>query len=296
MMDFIKIVVCILGKLKVLSPIQVARLKYFYKFHRWPDFEHPIDLNEKINWIKFYGDTSQWTALADKYRVRDYISKIGYSDILVKLYGKWDKVEEINWDILPNQFVLKPNNGCGDVLICDDKRKLDKTIVIKKYAELLEKKYGAETAEPHYATIKPCIIAEELLDATKQANSSTSLIDYKIWCINGKPYFTWCAWNRRGASGADCGIYDLEWNYRPDFSVFTNHYLEGKERLKKPHNLEKMYEIASHLSAGFPILRVDLYEVNNKIYFGELTFTPLGGYVDYLKPEVLLKMGEMVEL
>lgn len=292
----IVIILNFLVHFKVLKPIHIACLKHFYKFHSWPNYESPKDLNEKINWIKFYGDTSRWAELADKYKVRSYIAEKGYSDILVKLYGKWDKAEDIDWELLPKRFVLKVNNGCGDILICNDKNTLDKDKVVKKYAELLKKRYGVVTAEPHYAAIKPCIIAEELLDANQQANSSTSLIDYKIWCINGKPYFTWCAWNRHGACSAECGIYDLEWKYRPEFSVFTDHYFEGKERLNKPQNLEKMYEIASNLSADFPILRVDLYEVNNKIYFGELTFTPLGGYIDYLKPEILRKIGEVVKL
>lgn len=293
---FIIWIVNCLYTLHLLKPIQIARLKYFYKFHRWPNFEYPNDLNEKINWIKFYGDTSRWVYLADKYKAREYIAEKGYSDILVKLYGRWDRVEDIEWDLLPNQFVLKVNNGCGDVLICNDKNKLNRNEVIIKYSNLLKKEYGIVTGEPHYGAIPPCIIAEELLDAGKQANPSTSLIDYKIWCLNGKPYFTWCAWNRRGASGADCGVYDLEWNYRPEFSIFTSHYTKGVELLKRPDNLDRMYQIASVLSEDFPILRVDLYEVDGHIYFGELTFTPLGGFVDYIKPEILIDMGRYVKL
>ena len=283
-------------KLHLLSPIQVARLKYYYKFHRMPNFEHPADLNEKINWIKFYGDTSKWADLADKYKVREYIKSKGLSDTLVKLYGRWDNANEIDWDKLPQQFVLKVNNGCGDVLICKDKSKLNIPSVVKKYNKLVSMRYGDVTGEPHYAKIKPCLIAEELLDVSKQSIPSSSLVDYKVWCLNGKPYLTWCAWNRRGACGADCGVYDCDWNYRPDYSIFTEHYNEGDIRLPKPEQLERMYEVASKLSEGFPILRVDLYEVDGHIYFGELTFTSLGGFMDYFTPEVLLDMGKRVEL
>ena len=289
-------IVNFLCKFHLLSPIQVARLKYYYKFHRMPNFEHPTDLNEKINWMKFYGDTSKWADLADKYKVREYIESKGLADTLVKLYGKWDNANDIDWDKLPKQFVLKVNNGCGDVLICKDKDKLDIPSVVKKYNQLVSMKYGAVTGEPHYAKIKPCIIAEELLDVSKQSIPSTSLIDYKVWCLNGKPYLTWCAWNRRGACGADCGVYDNDWNYRPDYSIFTEHYNESNIRLPKPKNLEKMYEIASKLSEEFPIPRVDLYEVDGHIYFGELTFTSLGGFMDYFTPEVLLDMGKKVKL
>ena len=157
-------IVNLLCKLHLLSPIQVARLKYYYKFHRMPNFEHPTDLNEKINWMKFYGDTSKWADLADKYKVREYIESKGLADTLVKLYGKWDNANDIDWDKLPKQFVLKVNNGCGDVLICKDKDKLDIPSVVNKYNQLVSMKYGAVTGEPHYAKIKPCIIAEELLD------------------------------------------------------------------------------------------------------------------------------------
>ena len=286
----------LLCKLHLLSPMQVAKLKFYYKFHRFPDFKHPTDLNEKINWMKFYGDTSMWADLADKYKVREYIASKGLEDTLVKLYGKWDNANDIDWDSLPNEFVLKVNNGCGDVLICRDKNKLKKAEVIAQYNSLVSMKYGDVTGEPHYAHIKPCIIAEELLDISKQAIPSSSLIDYKIWCLNGKPYLTWCAWNRRGACGADCGVYDYEWNYRPEYSVFNQHYCESSTRIPRPANLQRMYDVASKLSEGFPILRVDLYEVDGKIYFGELTFTSLGGFMDYFTPDILLKMGNKVNL
>lgn len=285
-----------LVRLKLISPIQVARLKYYYKFHRMPNFENPKDLNEKINWMKFYGDTSKWSDLADKYKVRTYIESKGLDDILVKLYGKWDKADDIDWDLLPSQFVLKVNNGCGDILICRDKNKLDKKSVIKKYNELVSKKYGGTTGEPHYADIKPCIIAEELLNVEKQSVKSNSLIDYKIWCLNGEPYLTMCIWNRKGACSAEVGVYDYSWNYRPEYSIFTKHYQKGNECIPRPKNLEQMYKVASVLSKEFPILRVDLYEVNGKVYFGELTFTSLGGFMDYFTPEILMEMGQKVEL
>ena len=173
-----KIIIAIIElmcRLRLLKPIQVARLKYYYKFHRMPDFEHPRDLNEKINWLKFYGDTSRWADLADKYKVREYVESVGLGDTLVKLYGKWDNANDIDWDCLPNQFVLKVNNGCGDVLICRDKAILDKQAVVSTYNKLLNTKYGDVSGEPHYASIKPCIIAEELLDINAQPIKTSSL-------------------------------------------------------------------------------------------------------------------------
>lgn len=285
----------LLCRLDFLKPIQVARLKFYYKFHRWPDFEHPTDLNEKINWVKFYGDTSRWPELSDKYLVRNYIKEKGLENILVKLYGKWDKAEEIDWNVLPGQFVLKANNGCGDVLICNDKNTLDKQAIIKQYSKLLLTKYGDTSGEPHYAAIKPSVIAEEMLDISKQPINTSSLIDYKIWCLNGNPELFYCIWNRKKAS-IETRMYDLDWNYHPEWAVYSSHYIEGKVDLPRPQNFDQMLNIAERLSEGFPILRVDLYEVDGKVYFGELTFTSLGGFMDYITQEQLLRMGEKIKL
>lgn len=291
----ILLVIRSLCKLNLLKPIQVARLKYFYKLHKWPNFEQPKDLNEKMNWVKFYGDTSRWADLADKYKVREYVESLGLSDILTKLYGRWDTASDIDWESLPNQFVLKVNNGCGDILICRDKNKLNKKDVIDKYNRLVNSKYGDVSGEPHYAYIQPCIIAEELLDISKQPIKTSSLIDYKIWCLNGEPYSIWCYWNR-SINGTERGGYDLNWNYHPEWSVSNNQFKLGKEIIPKPQNLNKMLEVASKLSIGFPILRVDLYEVDGKIYFGELTFTSHGGFMDNLTQEVLTDMGNHIKL
>lgn len=295
MKKFILLVVNILAKLRILTPIQVARLKHYYKFHKFPNYEHPRDLNEKMNWIKFYGDTSKWADLADKYKVREYIESKGYGDTLVKLYGKWDSVDQIDWDSLPNQFIMKMNNGSGDVIICRDKTKFDLDAAKKHIAKLFKIKYGITTGEPHYARIKPCIIAEELLDASHQPIKTSSLIDYKIWCFNGKVKYIWTCYNRT-PEGTDVGVYDTDWNYHKEYSVFTHHYREGNEIIPKPVCLDKMLACASKLSEGFPVLRCDLYEVDGRVYFGEMTFTSLGGFMDFYTQDFLDMMGKEVDL
>lgn len=288
-------VIDLLCKLHLLSPIQVARLKFYYKFHRKANFEKPSDMNEKINWLKFYGDTSKWADLADKYKVREYVESLGLGDTLVKLHGKWDDANDIDWDKCPDKFVLKVNNGSGDVLICTDKSKLDKSAVVEKYNKLVKMKYGDVSGEPHYAFIKPCIIMEELLDLTKQSGDSTSLIDYKIWCFNGKPYYTWVTWNRSGHS-ANAAIYDMDWQYHREWSVFTHSFPEGTYQLPKPKAFDRMMDVAAKLSAEHPVVRVDLYEVDGKIYFGELTFTSLGGFMDFYTQEFLDMCGKIIKL
>ena len=141
--------------------------------------------------------------------------------------------------------------------------------------------------------MKPCVIAEEVLPFEQGA---TSLTDYKIWCFNGKAYYT-CVYTNRNANGnsADVMTYDMDWNAHPEFSVFNSDYLRG-EVMPKPKNFERMVEIAERLSKGFPELRVDLYNVDGRIYFGELTFTSQGGFMDYFTPEFNKELGSKFEI
>jgi len=154
MKELIKKIVEILANAGLLTPIRVAKLRYTYIMHRWPNFEHPRDLNEKINWIKFYGDTSQWARLADKYAVREYVKEKVDEDVLVPLIGRWESVEEIDFNALPNQFVMKTNNGSGDVVVCHDKSRLDIEQTKIHFCKELHKTFGIVSGEPHYAKIK----------------------------------------------------------------------------------------------------------------------------------------------
>ena len=152
------------------------------------------------------------------------------------------------------------------------------------------------SGEPHYARIEPCIIAEELLDSSTQPCGSTSLVDYKIWCFNGEPHSVWCCYNRKQYYAANVGLYDLDWCYHPEYSVFTKHYKESNQVLPKPASLEQMLEVSRKLSKGFPILRVDLYEVNGHIYFGELTFTSQSGCMNYFSQQYLDVAGALIRI
>ena len=149
----------------------------------------PKDLNEKINWLKFYSDTAMWTTLADKYNVREFICQKGFEDILVKLYGVWESPDEIDFDNLPNKFVIKTNNGAGTVWVVRDKKSTNILQLKENLRSALKIKFGVESAEPHYLKIKPLIIAEELLEENN--SFSTSLVDYKVWCFDGKVFATW---------------------------------------------------------------------------------------------------------
>lgn len=276
-------------------PVLICKIRFRKMFGRKIDLKHPKDINEKILWLSLYSDISQWSRMADKYAVRSYVEEIGLGKYLIPLYGKWERAEDVEWDKLPNSFVIKTNNGSGTVKIVQDKSKLDIPATIKLLDAWLHKKVSSSTTEFHYSTIKPCIIAEALLDFSKDQNQSTSAIDYKVWCFNGKAYYVWACANR-DEEATDVALFDREWNYLPEKSIFNEHYREQKVLVKKPKNLEEMLDVAENLSKPFPVVRVDLYNIDGAIYFGEMTFTSLGGTMDFYTQECLYEMGNLIDI
>lgn len=154
------------------------------------DWEHPRDINEKIQWLIAFSDTSEWSRLADKYLVRDYVASKGYANNLTKLYGVWKRAEDIDFDALPEKFVLKCNHDSGSYFIVDKQKGFNKSEIVKKTDEFLKRKFGYQYCEPHYNRIKPLVIAEEFLE--DDCNFSSSLIDYKVWCFNGNHILFLC--------------------------------------------------------------------------------------------------------
>ncbi len=276
-------------------PIQMAKLRYRKYFGKKLNLKNPQDLNEKILWLSLFSDTSMWSICADKYAVREYVKNKGLERILVKLYGKWDSADDIDWAMLPDKFVLKTNNGCGTVKIVKNKSLLDIPKTTALLNQWLKKTIGLETTETHYKNIKPCIIAEELLEDYCNNNISTSLIDYKIWCFNGEVDSIWTYTNRT-KKGAEKAVFDKNWNYRPEVSIYNSSYKEQSVLTPKPDCLNDMLQIAETLSSPFPVVRCDLYVVNGLPYFGELTFTSHGGTIDSITKEELLRMGQNIDL
>ena len=272
----------------------IISAKYKSVFGRELNWVNPRDLNEKINWLKLYSDTSMWTLLSDKYRVRDYIKQKGLEEILVPLYAKWDKADDIDFSKLPVSFVLKANHGSGDAIIVRDKTKIDEVKIRKEMKKVLRQKFGYKEGEPHYLGIIPCVIAEQFLE---QINDSwtTSIVDYKIWCFSGKPKYIWACYSR-SKDGVYVETRDLNWGYHPEKSVFTHHYKDGGGVVPRPKCLNRMIDIASILSEGFPQVRVDLYEIDGKVYFGEMTFTSNGGYNNFYTQDFLNELGDNVLL
>ena len=256
------------------------------------DWDAPRDLNEWINWLAFNTDTTEWSKLADKYKVRDYVKEKGLSDILIPLYGVWDDPNDIEFDKLPQSFVLKCNNGSGDIILINDKSKIDRVEVVEQLRNNLKSKFGLETGEPHYLRIQPKIIAEHLLDKRLQEFNSSSLIDYKFWCIDGNVLFCWVDWNRDYIKHTlTVKIYDRDWHFCPQYHKDCMNIIVSNDELAKPEKWEEMIDIAERLSLGFPQVRVDLYFVDCKIYFGEMTFTSACGRMTYFSDEAQVLLG-----
>ncbi len=265
-------------KTKVLlktNPKYVANNTYKSVFYKDVNWKNPINLIEKILWLQLFSDTSLWTKCSDKYLVRDYLAQRDCTTVLNTLYGKWDTPDQIDWAKLPDRFVIKTNNSCGQVIIVKNKAELNIPQVEKQLSQWLESDYGYHTAQLHYTKIKPCIIAEKLLETEIQTDKS--LVDYKIWCFHGVPECILVVYNRT-KNDYLLSSYDLEWNNISDITFNkANPHFSGQE-VTKPKSLDRMIEVAKKLSAGIPQVRVDFYDINGEAVFGEMTFTTGFGY------------------
>ena len=265
------------------------------------DLHDPKDLNEKINYLKFHSDLDEWASLADKYAVREYVIKRGLGDILIPLYGKYDTPRDLinDWDGLPKSFVVKANHGCGEIKLIKDKTKEDLQRLEQEAMGWLRERFGRDTNERHYLRIKPCLIVEQLLVDPSVESFSRSLVDYKIWCFEGKPYCIFVAVDRdlekiEGEHHVFFDVYDNQWNRIE--GAMTGKTPLPERILPKPKNMERLLECASILSKGHKQMRVDLYDIEGRVYFGELTMTSQGGYMDYFTKDFLLMLGSQFDV
>ena len=251
----------------ILSDEQVIRLGYFKRFKKRLNIKDPQTFSEKIQWIKLYGNLERFTKLVDKYEVRNYIAKSIGDEYLIKLYGVYEDAKDINFDSLPNRFVIKATNGCGNNFICKDKSKINideiRTILQKWIAE----DYYSITKEKQYKGCNNKLIIEEYLE-----DENGKLNDYKFFCLGGKVRVIEVDMNRGEDITRD--FYDCDWNK-----------LDLKKGVKnssiivdKPEKLKEMIKLAEKLASDIQLLRVDFYFVDGRMYFGELTFTPANGF------------------
>lgn len=279
----------VLSAITEISPELNSKIRYRHRFKKTLDLDHPKTLVEKLLWLKHrkYANDPLVKQCADKYAVREYIKKAGYEDILVDLYGVYDSPSEIDFDKLPNQFVLKWNFGSGFNIICPDKSKLDRQKTVKQLEEWGKVKCYRHAAELQYKNVTKKIICEKFLPAD---NEYGVIPDYKVYCFNGKPEAILVI-NDRGKT-VKTEFFDKDWK------PLENHgeNLAPREPTKKPLCFDQMMAAAAALSAPFPFVRCDFYVVSNKLYFGEMTFTPAGSMYIYETKVHGKDMGDMLDL
>lgn len=263
----------------------MLKLQYRIATGRKLKLKQPERFTEKLQLYKLYHRDPLMTQCADKYSVREYIAAKGYKDILVPLYGVYGQAEDIDFEVLPKKFVLKTTNGSHTNILCEDKSKLDIKSTKKMLNQWLNAWSGKVGREWSYHNIKPRIICEKYLD--KDENSD--LIDYKIFCFNGEPFCLYVIVERFHPDGIKLGIYDTKFKKIP----YIRSDIRGlKSEAVKPKNFEKMVEIARELSKDFPHVRVDFYNIDGEIFFGELTFYDGSGYQGYVPDEFDFVLGK----
>lgn len=261
-----------------------------YKFHQklgYPlDLRTPRTFNEKLNWIKLHDRRALLTHLADKYRVREYVEERVGEQYLTHLLGVYEHAEQIDWCSLPDQFVLKVNQGCKSNIICSDKRRLDVEVAATKLDRWLGENGYFPRREWPYKDIPPRIVCEEYLEG----DPDWGLLDYKFFCFDGTPTFVAVDFDR--FSNHTQYFYDMDWQRQPFM-----HGLPTPDRdAPRPPNLDTMIEVASTLSEGFPFLRVDLYNCDGRVIFGELTFHPAGSLKGITPAQYDRALGDLIDI
>lgn len=274
----------ILNFLSFIPDKTMIKIQYRIKLGRRLNLDNPQRYTEKIQWYKLYYRNEKMPICVDKYRVREYIKSKGLGNILVDLYAVYDSQSDIQWERLPEKFILKTTNGSGTNIICKDKTKLSQKALVDRVASFFKQSNASAGREWAYSYVKPRIIIEQLLEDPNSKDGSIN--DYKFLCFNGKPEYIVLDVERFTKHKRN--IYDINWN---DLHIISDCPCSEKEYLP-PSNLSDMIEIAKKLSEDFPAVRVDLYSVEGRVYFGELTFFPWSGYVQYEPDSFDFEMGK----
>lgn len=264
------------------------KLDYFFLMRKKLRLDNPVTFNEKLQWLKLYNRKAEYTTMVDKYACKDYVSRIIGPDYIIPTIGVWDKPEDIDFDELPDQFVLKVTHDSGGLTICKDKSKLNRADTVRKLKKALETDYYIGSREWPYKDVKKRIIAEKYME-----DETGELRDYKFFCFNGNPEFLFIASDRqKQGEETKFDFFDMDFNHLP----FTNGHPNSTEKINVPRNFGEMKAIAAKLSKNIPHVRVDLYDINGNIFFGELTFFHWSGLVPF-KPAIWdEKFGSLIVL
>ena len=271
----------------VLPDKTYIKIKFWLETGYRLDLNNPQSFNEKLQWLKFNDQHDEYTMMVDKYLVKDYVASLIGEKYLIPTIGVYNTIEEIKWEDLPQQFVLKTTGDSGGVIVCKDKTKLNIDEAKKKLGKLKNRNYYKYNKEYPYKNVNPRYIVEEYI----VDESGYELKDYKFFCFNGEPKFVQIDFDRY--SNHRRNVYDINWNLL-DLQI---KFPKGHDRVfPKPDNYEEMLEVARMLSKGIPHVRIDLYNVTGKIYFGEMTFFHGSGMEVFTPLEWDYKFGDFIKL
>lgn len=263
---------------------------FFAQVGYHPNLDNPKTLCEKLNWLKLNDRRPEYTDMVDKYKVKQIVAEKAGEKYVIPLLGVWDHFEEIDFDKLPERFVLKCNHDSGSAVIVKDKSRFDKNAAAETFQKKLETNYFQENREWPYKNIQRKIIAEPYYDSLGKRNS----VEYKLTCMNGKVKFTTICTGIAHAAFEDRNNdhFDRDWK-RLDFSV---NYKSSGNQIEKPPFIDEMIEVAEKLADGIPYVRVDFYVLDGQIKFGEMTFVTWAGFMKFDPPEWDEILGSWLKL
>ncbi len=273
--------------MRILPDRIYIQIYYFLKFKKFCNLKNPKTYNEKLNWLKLNDKNIAYTRMVDKYEAKEYVASIIGEEYIIPTLGVWDKFDDIEFEKLPDQFVLKCTHDSEGLVIVKNKNNLDKLTVKKKIEEALKCNFYYIGREWPYKNIKPRIIAEQYMEDTIDGE----LRDYKFFCFDGQAKAMFIA-SDRGINNTKFDYYDLDFNHLDIIQGYPN----ASQSLRKPVTFEKMIELSNILSTGFPHIRVDFYEVNEKLYFGELTLYHFSGFMPFEPNKWDRTFGEWITL
>lgn len=285
-----KFILLILNKIlyKYMKDEDYLKLMYKIILNKELNLKNPETFNEKIQWLKLNDRNLEYTNLVDKYKVREFIADSIGEEYLIPLIGKWENFDDIDFSKLPNKFVLKCTHDSGGIVICKNKNELDVKQAKQKIEKALKRNYYDRSKEWPYKNVEPLIICEKYMED----NNDEDLKDYKFMCFNGEVKCSFVCSNRRSLNGLKVDFYDRDWN----FMDFKRHYPNSGKVIYKPKNYEKMILLAEKLSKNFTFVRIDFYEVNEKIYFGEFTLYPGSGFEEFTPEKYDYLLGSWIKL
>ncbi len=267
--------------------IEIGKIRLGYVMN----LDNPKTFNEKVNWLKINDHKDYYSILVDKIRVKDYVGKLIGFDHIIETYGVWNSFDEIDFDKLPNKFVLKCNHDSGGLVICKNKNDFDISKARKKINRCLQTNYYDRTKEWPYKNVKPMILAEKLLEDEGKIVPE----DFKIYCFNGKPKYIVVFHNRfnKNAKLSET-VYNLNWE--PQNISLDNHFEVSDEVIPKPECFDELIKCCSILCKDFKHIRIDFYIVNNKVFFGEMTLYTASGFQPMIPQTLDVELGKLFEV